>query len=108
MTEKVFESIKFLKIEIERYDKILKEIRRGRDEEYAKLLMESRANLIKKKSEAENLINGIEDDEIRLICKLKFIDPKSWNYIADKMHYDRTTVYKKYKKFIEGGKQVNE
>lgn len=104
MTENELKSIKFLRIEIERCEKILKELRRGQDEEaYANLLRDSRADLIRKKAEAESLINGIEDDEIRLICKLKFIDLKSWNYIANKMHYDRTTVYKKYKKFLAKG-----
>ena len=103
MAEKYFTSIKFLKMEIERSEKILKELRRGQDDEiYESVLKEERAHLIRKKTEAESLINGIEDDEIRLICKLKFIDLRSWNYIANKLHYDRTTVYKKYKKFAEG------
>lgn len=104
MTEDTFKSIKFLKMEIERCEKNLKELRKGQAEEaYANLLRDSRADLIRKKAEAESLINGIEDDEIRLICKLKFIDLKSWNYIANRMHYDRTTVYKKYKKFFKMG-----
>ena len=101
--ENIFNNIKYLKIEIERSERILKDLQHWKgSEEYASVLRESRAHLYKKKAEAETLINGITDDEIRLICKLKFIDLKSWNYIANKMHYDRTTVYKKYKKFIKG------
>lgn len=103
MTEKDFKSIKFLNIEIERGEKVLKELRRGQDaEEYAKVLQENRAELIRKKAKTESLINGIVDDEIRLIFKLKFVDQKSWNFIANKLHYDRTTVFKKYKKYIKG------
>jgi hypothetical protein len=106
MTEKDFKSIKFLNMEIARCERVLKDLRHWRGaEEYAKVLTETKACLITKKAEAENLINGITDDEIRLICKLKFIDLRSWNYIADKMHYDRTTVYKKYKKFVKGAKE---
>ncbi len=103
MTEQVFENIKYLKIEIERCERVLNDLRhwQGTDE-YARVLKDTKAHLLCKKAEAENLINGIEDDEVRLICKLKFIDLRSWNYIADKMHYDRTTVYKKYKRFIRG------
>lgn len=103
MTEEDLKSIKFLQMEIERSERILKDICNWKDtEEYARVLREAKANLIRKKAEAESLINGIADDEIRLICKLKFIDLRSWNYIADKLHYDRTTVYKKYKKYLGG------
>ena len=103
MTENGLKSIKFLKIEIERYEKILKDLRHWQGtEEYARKIRESREILMGKKAEAESLINSIDDDEIRLICKLKFIDLRSWNYIANKLHYDRTTVYKKYKKFVSG------
>lgn len=107
MTEKDLNSIKFLRMEIERSERILNDLRHWKgSEEYARLLRETTADLLGKKVEAENLINGIEDDEIRLICKLKFVDLRSWNYIANKMHYDRSTVYKKYKKFVKGA--VNE
>ena len=105
MTENDFKSIKFLNIEIERCERLLKDLRHWRStEEYARVLTETRACLIAKRAEAENLINGIADDEIRLICKLKFIDLRSWNYISNKLHYDRSTVYKKYKKFVKGVK----
>lgn len=32
-------------------------------------------------------IDDIEDDEIRLIARLRFIDNKSWNEIADELSY---------------------
>ena len=107
MTEKDLKDIKFLKMEIERSEKILKDLQHWKgSEEYARILRENRADLINKRIEAESLINGIENPEIRLIVKLKFVDLRSWNYIANKLHYDRTTVYKKYKKFVKGA--VNE
>ena len=103
MTENDLKSIKFLKMEIERNERILKDLKHWKcSEEYARTLRETQVNLISKKIEAENLINSITDDEIRLICKLKFVDLRSWNYIANKLHYDRSTVYKKYKKFVKG------
>jgi hypothetical protein len=106
MTGEELNNIKFIKIEIERCERILNDLRHWQGtEEYVNLLRETKTRLISKKAEAENLINGIEDDELRLICKLKFIDLRSWNYIANKMHYDRSTVYKKYRKFA-GGERV--
>ncbi len=106
MTAKELKEIKFLKLEIQRVDRTIKELH-GADHEraYADLLNEEKADLLRKKCELESVINGIDDAEIRLILKLKFVDLRSWNYIARLMHYDRTTVYKKYKKYIEGGKQ---
>lgn len=103
MTEKDLQSIKFLKLEIKRNDKLLREISRtGSGKTYAELLARTRDELLRNKVEIETLIHSIEDAEIRLILKYKFIDLKSWNFIARQMHYDRSTIYKKYKKFIKG------
>lgn len=106
MTEKDLQSIKFLKLEIKRNDKLLREVcRTGSGKTYAELLARTRDELLQNKVEIETLIHSIDDAEIRLILKLKFIDLKSWNYIARQMHYDRSTIYKKYKKFIRGNEQ---
>lgn len=102
MTENDLKNIKFLNIEISRCEMLLKNLRQQGAEEYENVIKETKLKLFVKKAQAETLINEITDDEIRLICKLKFIDLRSWNYIANKMHYDRTTVYKKYKKHIKG------
>jgi hypothetical protein len=103
MTEESFKSIKFLQMEIERCDRVLKDLRHWKgSEKYAEVLANTRSCLIEKKAVIEDIINGITDDEIRLIFKLKFIDLRSWNYIANKLHYDRTTVYKKYKRYLKG------
>lgn len=107
MTEKDLQSIKFLKIEIARSETLLKGLNcTGQSSNaYAELLTKTKDDLLRKKTEIESIIHGIEDAEIRLILKLKFVDLKSWNYIARTMHYDRSTVYKKYKKFIKGDGQ---
>ena len=107
MTENDLKSIRAINLEIAR----LKNERRllvcssgsvRAIDNYKKHLQENEDRLLERKAEIENLINKITDAEIRLIFKLKFIDLKSWNYIADTMHYDRTTVYKKYKKYLGG------
>ena len=90
-------------MEIERCERILNDLRHYKNtDEYARVLKETKNLLFYKKAVAEDFLNGVNDDEIRLILKMKFIDLRSWNYIANKLHYDRTTVYKKYKKFIKG------
>lgn len=99
--------IRFLKLEIARTDKALKALAySGKSgKAYAELLRQTQEELYNKKIEIETLIGEIPDTEIRLILKLKFVDLKSWNYVARIMNYDRTTVYKKYKKFIQGDEQ---
>ena len=69
--------------------------------EYAKVLSENKAELQARKAEIERIINEVQDAEIRLILKMKFVDQRSWNYISRMLHYDRSTVYKKYKRFIQ-------
>lgn len=106
MTDKDLKNIKFLKLEIKRTDRALcqlvSESKSGA--EYRALLAETHDKLLQQKCALEKAINEIDDAEIRLILKLKFVDLRSWNYVAREMNYDRTTVYKKYKKFI-GEKQ---
>ena len=102
MTEKELKSIKFLKLEIKRTEREICSLVSGsrNGTEYKELLTQTRERLYSQKCEIERLINDIDDAEIRLILKLKFVDLRSWNYIARTMNYDRSTVYKKYKKFI--------
>ena len=98
MTEKELQNIRFIKLEIERAERLLKHSASG---EYAKVLSENKAELQARKAEIERIINEVQDAEIRLILKMKFVDQRSWNYISRMLHYDRSTVYKKYKRFIQ-------
>ncbi len=105
LTEKDLNNIHFLKLEIQRIRKVLSSLSpTGRNVEqkkdYIEFLKRNEAELIRNKTELETLISKIDDAEIRLILKLKFVDFRSWNYVARTMHYDRSTVQKKYKKFI--------
>ena len=105
MTERELKSIKLINFEIERIENVLRELGNSnkhsqQKENYTKLLKSNKEKLINKKIEAEKFIASIDDAEIRLILTLKFVDLKSWNYISKKLHYDRSTVYKKFKNFI--------
>lgn len=51
-------------------------------------------------------INHIEDDEIRLIARLRFISLKDWFYIAEEISPEHKTIHwttprKKLKKYLE-------
>lgn len=106
MSENELKNIKFLRLEIKRTEQEIHAISSGNmlGAAYKKLLTETRKKLYEQKSEMETMINSVDDSEMRLILKLKFVDLRSWNYIANIMHYDRSTVYKKYKKFMTTGK----
>ena len=51
-------------------------------------------------SKIERYIESVEDSEIRQIMRFRFMDLMSWNDIADQLHYERTTVAKKLRQFI--------
>lgn len=105
MQEKDLKSIKIIDLEIKRIERVLNGLNnskgsQGLIDEYTILLYSKENDLIAKKIALEKYIATIDDAEIRLILTLRFIDLKSWNYISKKLHYDRTTVYKKFKAFI--------
>lgn len=49
----------------------------------------------------ENIIDEIEDAEVRLIARYRFIDNLKWEQIGWKLHLDRSVCYKKIKKYFE-------
>ena len=52
----------------------------------------------------EEYIESIEDAEIRVIARKRFIENKDWQVIGDEMYMDRTTVSRKIKKYLERAK----
>ena len=49
----------------------------------------------------ESYIETIEDAEIRVLARARFIECKSWQQIGDENFMDRTTVYKKLNRYIK-------
>ena len=56
---------------------------------------------VTEKERIEEYIENIEDAEIRVIARLRFIDNKDYQTIGNDMFMDRTTAYKKLKKYFE-------
>lgn len=49
----------------------------------------------------ENKLESIEDAEVRLIARYRFIDNLIWEDIGRKMHNDRSVCYRKLKKYLD-------
>lgn len=109
MEEKTLNSIKSLKVEIERIETVIQELGDTEEAEsivelYKSKLVKRKRDLINRKIEVENYLLGIDDDEIRVIMLLRYVDLRSWTYIAKKIHCDRTLPYIKVKKFLSRNK----
>ena len=52
----------------------------------------------------ENIIDGIDDIEIRTIARMRFVQNKKWAEIGEEVHIDRTACYRKLKKYLEKAK----
>ena len=68
-------------------------------------LIEKLNNKIEKYTEEliriEDVIDKIDDVEIKAIARMRFIQNMRWEDIADKVHLERTTCSKKLKKHLE-------
>lgn len=49
----------------------------------------------------EKVIESIEDADVRVIARERFISNKSFQTIGDELYIDRTTAYKKLKRYFE-------
>lgn len=48
----------------------------------------------------ENIIDKIDDAEVRVIARMRLVQGLKWEKIGEKVHLDRTTCAKKLKKYI--------
>lgn len=55
----------------------------------------------------EAYIESIEDADVRVIARERFIYNKKYQQIADALYIDRTTAYKKLKNYIENREREN-
>ena len=60
-----------------------------------------RLEYIEERIKMEDFLATIEDSEISLIARMRFIDNRSWEYIGKEMNMDRTTVSKKLSKYLQ-------
>jgi hypothetical protein len=59
------------------------------------------AESLEEEERIEKYIETIEDVEIRVLARARFIECKSWQKIGDENFMDRTTAYKKVNNYIK-------
>ena len=57
--------------------------------------------LLIKLDEIEVFLSTVTDLEVSTIIRIKYINCKSWNDVANELYIDRTTAYKKVKSYLE-------
>lgn len=71
-----------------------------REQELKDMLRYSLDSLQEKLLEFEKFLKGVEDAEMRAILRLRCINNMRWQEIGDRMHMDRTTASKKFKRYF--------
>ena len=66
--------------------------------------MEKRVSALEEYIKIENYISTIEDIELRLLFKYRFLDCMNWDEIGEKVCYDRTSVAKKIRNYLKKNK----
>lgn len=69
--------------------------------ELINLYIEQRVTALEEYLKIERFISAVEDSEIKLIMRYRFLDLKQWDEIGKELHSDRTTVSKKMRKYLE-------
>ncbi len=64
-------------------------------------LNKKRSELVTETERIEAYIESIEDDEVRIIARARFIDNKDYEDIGDEVHMHRTTVARTLRQYIE-------
>lgn len=106
MTMNELKGIYFIDCEIKRNTEALQSLKRYNSTDdikgaYSALIQAQTDELIKQKERAEAYLNNIDDAQVRVIAKMRFIDLKTWSEIGDALNYDRTAVYNIAKKYFK-------
>lgn len=64
-------------------------------------LNSKKEELLIKLDEIEAFLSTVTDLEVLTIIRIKYINCKSWNDVANELFIDRTTAYKKVKNYLE-------
>lgn len=125
MTEKELSQYYWLKIEIEKIENQIIEFGDGvgavkysdgiksakkqqsiqeKKMELVNKLTNARLSALEKYLEIENYIETVDDPEIRLIMRYRFLNLKDWYFIGEELHCDRTTASKKMRDYLKKNK----
>lgn len=62
--------------------------------------------LIDEAHKIEDFLETVDDEEIRIIVRERFLNGKTWDEIAKKMITDRSTPYYRLKNYLKNHKEV--
>ena len=78
---------------VERFNERLEKLKEKLQRKCAEILTET--------ERIEEYIENIEDAEVRVIARKRFIDNKTFQAIGDELYIDKSTAYKKLDKYFE-------
>ena len=78
---------------VERFNERLEQLKEKLQRKCAEILTET--------ERIEEYIENIEDAEVRVIARKRFIENKTFQAIGDEMYIEKTTAYKKLKRYFE-------
>ena len=70
-------------------------------EQLTEKLQRKCAEILTETERIEEYIENIEDAEVRVIARKRFIENKTFQAIGDEMYIEKTTAYKKLKRYLE-------
>lgn len=65
-------------------------------------LVSKQESLLDEAHKIEDFLTTVEDAEIRVIIRERFLEGKTWNDVSKKIIADRSTPYYKLKKYLKG------
>lgn len=100
----------WLKQEITQLESEIKELSKLPDNLGNTMLLRSKLDkklieFVEERINVEAVINNIDDSEIRVIARKRYIENKSWERIGKEMYMDRTTAYKKLQRYENSHKK---
>ena len=63
--------------------------------------MDKRVKALEEYIKIEKFMYSVDDEELKLIIRYRFLNCMTWEDIGYKMNYDRSTIIKKFRKFIK-------
>lgn len=66
------------------------------------ILKKKQDKLLDEQLKIENFLETIEDSNVRVIIRARFIDGKNWHQIGKELNFERTTPYYHLKKYLKG------
>lgn len=72
------------------------------------ILKRKQDKLLDEHLKIENFLETVDDSNVRVIIRARFIDGMSWQEIGKKLNFERTTPYYHLKKYLKGRFKDNE